>query len=116
MEADPTPSYAVLWNQIRNNLLVAGFSANNHALFGLDYDDGTEFMNSTENVLVYSGFKACETATQFDLYLGSFARYEAVTNPHVCSHTGWHSNNQLYADNLLIRPDMQSMDGGVKPE
>ena len=87
VEAGPTPSYDVLWNQVRNNMLVCGFSANNHALWGLDYDDGTEYMNSTANVLVYSGFKAC-----------------------------WHSNNQRYVDNLLIRPDMQSMDGHVKPQ
>ena len=80
----PAPSYAVLWNQIRNNMLVCGFSANQHGFAALDYDDGTEFMNSTENVLVYSGFKAC-----------------------------WHSNNQHYADNLLIRPDLQAINGQI---
>ena len=68
-------------------MLVCGFSANQHGFAALDYDDGTEFMNSTSNVLVYSGFKAC-----------------------------WHSNNQRYSNNLLVRPDLQSMDGHVKPE
>ena len=53
-------------------MLVCGFSANQHGFAALDYDDGTEFMNSTSNVLVYSGFKAC-----------------------------WHSNNQRYSNNLL---------------
>jgi hypothetical protein len=87
LEASRTPSYDVLWNQVRHNMLVCGFSANQHGFAALDYDDGTEFMNSTSNVLVYSGFKAC-----------------------------WHSNNQRYSDNLLIRPDLQSIDGRIKPE
>jgi len=87
IEASPTPSYAVLWNQVRHNMFVCGFSANQHGFAALDYDDGTEYMNSTDNVLAYSGFKAC-----------------------------WHSNNQRYSGNLLVRPDLQAMNGNVSPQ
>ena len=87
IEASPTPSYAVLWNQVRHNMFVCGFSANQHGFAALDYDDGTEYMNSTHNVLAYSGFKAC-----------------------------WHSNNQRYSGNLLVRPDLQAMNGNISPQ
>ena len=86
-ETTAAPSYEVSWNQVRRNLLVCGFSPDQHGFAALDYDDGTEYMNSTSNVLLYSGFKAC-----------------------------WHSNNQRYAHNLLVRPDLQAEDGEIKPQ
>ena len=77
-EADghATPSTAVSWNLIKGNM-VGGFSANEHGGMPLDYDDGTEYMHSVSNVLVYGGLKAC-----------------------------WHSNNQRYENNLIVRPDL----------
>jgi hypothetical protein len=109
-----SPSTAVSWNLIKQNL-VGGFSANEHGGMPLDYDDvspppaafppaclhvschvhdcnrcqlftpdrsawvcqGTEYMHSVSNVLVYGGLKSC-----------------------------WHSNNQRYENNLIVRPDL----------
>ena len=71
-----SPSTAVSWNLIKQNL-VGGFSANEHGGMPLDYDDGTEYMHSVANVLVYGGLKSC-----------------------------WHSNNQRYENNLIVRPDL----------
>ena len=49
---------------VKGNML-GGFSANQHGSMPLDYDDGTEFMNSVDNVLVYGGFKACWHSARF---------------------------------------------------
>eukprot|EP01050_Picozoa_sp_SAG11_P001629 SAG11_NODE_73_length_18072_cov_8.670005_21_plen_614_part_00 len=76
IDGQTRPSTAVSWNLVKGNML-GGFSANQHGAMPLDYDDGTEYMHSVSNVLMYGGLKAC-----------------------------WHSNNQRYEDNLIVRPDL----------
>ena len=76
VDGQAPPGTAVSWNLIKGNM-VGGFSANEHGSMSLDYDDGTEYMHSVDNVLVYGGVKAC-----------------------------WHSNNQRYENNLIVRPDL----------
>jgi spore germination protein YaaH len=68
------PSSRVAWNQLWGNLVSSGFSVSADAPF--NFDDGSDMMNVSSNVLLYGGFLA-----------------------------GWHSRDLRYLNNLVVRPD-----------
>jgi hypothetical protein len=82
-EVDGTPGVKPAWNQMERNFVVSAWSGwPGFAGTPFNFDDGTDMMNVSSNVLVFGGV------------LG-----------------GWHSRDQKYSRNLILRPDLTTPDG-----